>query len=180
VSTTTSGGTPDPNGYTVSVTGGGSQPIGNNGNVTFSNLTAGSHTVTLSGLAPNCTASGGTQRTVNVPAGGSTSASFSVSCPTPVNQPPVVNAGSDDHALTGLLYSFSWSFSDGNHNGPWSYTIDWGDGQTSSGNASTEGTRSAGHTYIILLPRSFTITVTVTDASGASGSDSKVVSVTLL
>ncbi len=180
VSTTTSGGTPDPDGYTVTVNGGGSQPIGNNGNVTFSNLTAGSHTVTLSGLASNCTASGGTSRTVTVPAGGSTSASFSVSCPTPVNQPPVVNAGPDDHALTGLLYSFSWSFSDGNHNGPWSYTIDWGDGQTSSGNASTESTRSAGHTYVILLPRSFTITVTVTDASGASGSDSKVVSVTLL
>ncbi len=180
VSTTTSGGTPDPDGYTVTVNGGGSQPIGNNGNVTFSGLTAGSHTVTLSGLASNCTATGGTSRTVNVPAGGSTSASFSVSCPTPVNQPPVVNAGPDDHALTGLLYSFSWSFSDGNHNGPWSYTIDWGDGQTSSGNASTEGTRSAGHTYIILLPRSFTITVTVTDASGAPGSDSKVVSVTLL
>src|SRR6266516_2789349 len=36
VSTTTTGGTPDPDGYTVSVSGGGSQPIGNNGMVTFS------------------------------------------------------------------------------------------------------------------------------------------------
>ena len=52
---TTTGGTPDPDGYTVSVSGGGSQPIGNNGSVTFSGLTAGSHTVTLSGIASNCT-----------------------------------------------------------------------------------------------------------------------------
>ena len=112
--------------------------------------------------------------------GATASASHPVNVSAPANQAPSVNAGPDDKAVTGLLYSFSWSFSDGNHNGPWSYTIDWGDGQTSSGNESTEGTFSAGHTYIILLPRSFTITVTVTDASGASGSDSKVVSVTLL
>src|SRR5207248_7659566 len=71
VSTTTTGGTPDPNGYTVSVNGGGggSQHINTDGSVTFSNLTAGSHTVTLSGIAPNCSVSGGTQHTVNVPAG---------------------------------------------------------------------------------------------------------------
>src|SRR5438876_1204327 len=265
VSTTTTGGTPDPDGYTVSVSGGGggSQHIDPNASLTFFNLAVGSHTVTLSGIAPNCSVSGGTQRNVNVPAGGSTSASFPVDCPTPnqpptadfsssctllvctftstssdpdgtivsyswtfgdggtsneqnpthvytatgsytvrltvqdnqgatasashpvsvsapANQAPSVNAGPDDTAVTGLLYSFSWSFSDGNHNGPWSYTIDWGDGQTSTGNEPTEGTFSAGHTYIIVLPRSFTITVTVTDASGASGSDSKVVSVFLL
>src|SRR5204862_5897201 len=139
-------------------------------------VTAASHTVVLSGVAGNCTVTGGTSRTVTVPAGGSVTASFAVSCPTP-NVAPVVNAGPDDHALTGLLYSFSWSFTDGNHNGPWSYRIDWGDGSTSGGNVSSEGSFSAGHTYIIDLPRSFTITVTVTDASGASGSDSKVVSV---
>jgi len=98
----------------------------------------------------------------------------------PPNVAPSVNAGPDETAVTGLLYSMTWSFSDGNHNGPWSYTIDWGDGTTSSGTASGEGSFSAGHTYVILLPRSFTVTVTVTDASGAAGSDSKVVSVVLL
>ena len=112
--------------------------------------------------------------------GATASASHPVTVASPPNVAPSVNAGPDDRAVTGLLYSFSWSFSDGNHNGPWSYTIDWGDGETSTGNESTEGTFSAEHTYIIILPRSFTITVTVTDASGASGSDSKVVSVTLL
>ncbi len=96
------------------------------------------------------------------------------------NSAPVVNAGPDDNAFTGLLYSFTWSFSDANHNGPWSYTIDWGDGATSSGTVSSEGSFSAGHTYIIILPRSFTIRVTVRDAAGASASDTKVVSVLLL
>jgi hypothetical protein len=182
VNTSTSGGTPDPDGYTVSVSGAGSQSIPIDGSVTFTGLAAGSHTVTLGGLAANCTVSGGTSQTVNVPAGGTGTVSFAVSCPTPPppNQPPSVNAGPDETAVTGLLYSLTWSFSDGNHNGPWSYTINWGDGSTSSGTVSSEGSFSAGHTYVILLPRSFTITVTVTDASGAPGSDSKVVSVLLL
>src|SRR5256886_8187544 len=83
VSTSTSGGTPDPDGYTVTVSGGGSQTIGNNDSVTFPDLATGSHTVTLSGIASNCSVSGGTQRSVNVPAGGSTSASFPLSCPPP-------------------------------------------------------------------------------------------------
>src|SRR5204863_128768 len=177
VTTSTSGGSPDPNGYTFTVDGGTPQAIGLNQTIPLTGVTATSHTVQLGDVASNCTVTGGTSRTVTVPAGSSVTASFAVSCPTP-NVAPVVNAGPDDHALTGLLYSFSWSFTDGNHNGPWSYTIDWGDGQTSSGNAPTEGTRSAGHTYITVLPRSFTITVTGTDATGPSGSDSQVVPVT--
>ena len=178
VSTTTSGPN-QPSGYTVAVSGASSQAIGTNTTVTFSNLVAGSHTVTLSGIASNCSVTSSNPQTVTVPAGGTAQATFTISCTAP-NVPPVVNAGPNDNAVTGLLYSFTWSFSDGNHNGPWSYTIDWGDGSTSSGNVSSEGSFSAGHTYIIVLPRSFTITVTVTDASGAPGSDSKVVSVTLL
>ncbi len=111
--------------------------------------------------------------------GATNSASQTVTVTQP-NSPPVVNAGPDDTAITGLLYSFSWSFSDANNNGPWSYTIDWGDGSRSTGSVSSQGTYSAGHTYVILLPRNFTIRVTVTDAAGASGSDTKVVSVLLL
>src|SRR5205807_1838873 len=128
VSTSTSGGTPDPNGYTVSVSGGGggSQHINTDGSVTFDGLAAGSHTVTLSGIASNCSVSGGTSRTVNVPAGGSTSASFSISCsspPPPPNQRPVVNAGGDQGVLIGALFSLSGaSFTDPDHNGPWTVT----------------------------------------------------------
>jgi len=177
--TTATSGPNQPSGYTVSVSGGGSQSIGPNATATFSPLAVGSHTVTLSSIASNCSVSSPNPVTVTVSAGGTAQASFTISCTAP-NVAPVVNAGPDDHAVTGLPYSFTWSFSDGNHNGPWSYTIDWGDGSTSSGTVTSEGSYSAGHTYVILLPRSFTITVTVTDAAGASGSGSKVVSVTLL
>ncbi len=125
---------------------------------------AGSYTVTLT-------------VTDNQDATNSASNSVTVTAP---NQPPVVNAGPDERAITGLLYSESASFTDPNNDGPWSYTIDWGDGSRTTGNTASQGTISAGHTYIILLPRSFTITVTVTDSHGASGPDTKVVSVLLL
>jgi len=109
---------------------------------------------------------------------GATSAAFNITAPP--NSAPVVNAGSDETAVTGLLYSTSFSFSDANGNGPWSYRIDWGDGNVSTGSRTTQGSFTANHTYVIILPRSFTITVTVTDAAGASGSDQKLVSVLLL
>jgi PKD domain-containing protein len=96
------------------------------------------------------------------------------------NQPPLVNAGPDETALVGLLYRLNASFSDPDDGGPWSYTITWGDGSMSTGRTSSPGTISVGHAYFTILPRSFTIHVTVTDAAGASGSDTKVVQVFLL
>jgi len=177
--TSTTGSSLDPDGYTVTLDGGSAQALGINTSFTYTNLSAGNHTVAIAGVAGNCTVSGGTSRTVSVPSGGTASTTFTVTCVTP-NQAPVVNAGPDEHALTGLLYSTSFSFSDANNNGPWSYTINWGDGTTSTGTRTAQGTFSVGHTYVIILPRNFTITVTVRDAAGASGSDSKVVSVTLL
>ena len=99
---------------------------------------------------------------------------------TPPNTAPAVNPGPNETAVTGLLYSLGWSFSDANHNGPWTYRINWGDGSTSTGTATSEGSRSNGHTYVTILPRTFTVTVTVTDAAGASTTRSKSVSVLLL
>jgi PKD repeat protein len=126
-------------------------------------------------------ASGGTYTvrltvTDNRGATNSTSRNVSVTAP---NRPPTVNAGPDETALTGLLYSLRATFSDPD-NGPWSYTINWGDGGTTTGGVSSQGTITAGHTYFIgILPRSYTITVTVVDSRGARGSDTKVVTVIL-
>src|SRR5207253_1629404 len=71
VTTATSGATGDldPDGYTVTLDGATSRSIGDNGTTTFSGLAPGSHTVVLSGMAANCSVSGGTSRTVSVTAG---------------------------------------------------------------------------------------------------------------
>ena len=96
---------------------------------------------------------------------------------TPPNTAPVVNAGPDETVILGLLYTLNASFSDPD-NGPWTYTINWGDGSSSSGSRSTTGSFSAGHTYTGILTTR-TITVTVTDSRGASGSDTKVITLIL-
>jgi len=96
-----------------------------------------------------------------------------------VNRPPSVNAGADEKALSGFFYTLNATFGDPDNNGPWSYSIEWGDGSTTTGTASSGGSISAGHNYVSPLPSSYTIRVTVTDSRGASGSDTKVFTVGL-
>lgn len=83
VATATTGSDLDPDGYTVTVDGGNAQSIPVNGSVTYVDLAAGSHSVVLSGIAANCAVSGGTTRIVTVPAGGTATASFDVTCGSP-------------------------------------------------------------------------------------------------
>jgi len=127
-------------------------------NPSHSYAAAGSYTVALT-VTDNQGATGSTSQTVTV---------------TQPNQPPSVNAGPDQTVLLGLLYTLNASFSDPD-NGPWSYTINWGDGSSSSGSRSSPGTFSASHNYILI--GSYTIRVTVTDSQGASGWDTKVLTV---
>jgi hypothetical protein len=87
VGASTSGGTPDPDGYTVTVDGGQSRTITINGSTTYAGLTAASHSVAITGLASNCTVSGSNPRSVNVPAGSTASTTFAVDCPTPPPPP---------------------------------------------------------------------------------------------
>src|SRR5256714_3232958 len=59
VTTSTSGSNLDADGYTLTLDGGTTRSIGVNGSVTFSGLSAGSHTVVLSGVAGNLPGSRG-------------------------------------------------------------------------------------------------------------------------
>ncbi|HEX4633645.1 MAG TPA: PKD domain-containing protein, partial [Gemmatimonadales bacterium] len=137
-----------------------------NGVATFSTLSidqAGAG-YTLSATASNLT--------------GTTSQGFDIdSAPPPTNHPPVVNAGGTQSALEAVLYQLNASFSDVDGDGPWTYAVNWGDGSSSSGSLSAQGAIGPSHTYV--LPGAYTITVTVTDSHGASGSDSKTLNVTL-
>ena len=79
--------------------------------------------------------------------------------------------------LLGALYRLrDASFSDPDNDGPWSYTIDWGDASSSSDTRSSQGALTGTHNY--LLPGTYSITLTVTNNHGATGSDSKVLTVT--
>jgi PKD repeat protein len=269
--TTTTGGSGglDPDGYTVAVDG-ARQAITINGSVTFNGLSAGNHSVGLTGVATTCVVSGLNPRTVNVPAGGTQQTNFAITCtapanlppiaaftpscnqldcsftstssdpdgvitsqqwtfgdgatgsgvnpshhyaaagtrtvtltvtddrgatgvvshdvtvteppPPPPNQPPVVTAGGNESVLVGLLYTLGGaSFRDPDHDGPWSVTIDWGDGSSSPSTATSEGSIGGSHSYpVTLLGADYTLTVTVVDAHGARASASKTVHVTVL
>src|SRR5439155_24510137 len=83
VATATTGPSPDLDGYTIAADAGASQPMGVHDSVTFSGLPAGSHSVTLGGVAGNCTVSGALSRDVTVTGGDTTRVAYSVTCPTP-------------------------------------------------------------------------------------------------
>ncbi|HEX5437231.1 MAG TPA: hypothetical protein VFW98_08725 [Gemmatimonadaceae bacterium] len=79
VSTATTGHNLDADGYSISVDGGQAQSVGDTASITLDGVTAGSHAITLSGLAPNCSVANATQ-TVTVTAGASATVSFQVTC----------------------------------------------------------------------------------------------------
>jgi hypothetical protein len=181
VTTSTSGSDLDPDGYTVTVDGSTSQSIttNNSGGVTFSNLSAASHTVALTGVASNCSVTSANPMSVTVPAGGVGHADFAISCtalPPPQNHAPVVNAGPDQQILLALgSVTVNASFTDQDGDGPWTYTINWGDGSSTNSSTPNQGGISASHTYG--LASTNTVTVTVTDAHGLSGSDQATITV---
>ena len=79
VATTTTGSSPDPDGYSLSVDGGAPLVVGSNATVPVEGLLVGSHTVVLSGIASNCHVDGENPRSIDVVAG-STPVGFTVSC----------------------------------------------------------------------------------------------------
>jgi hypothetical protein len=91
ITTITQGEPTDPDGYAVTLDGGARQPIGSNGAVTIAGVTAGGHTVGLTGIAPNCTAPGPNPQTVVVGAGVAR-ARFEITCRAPVGMIVITTA----------------------------------------------------------------------------------------
>src|SRR5207249_238836 len=153
--TTATTGPSAPSSYTVTVDGGQSRTIAaNNGSTTYNGLTATDHTVALTDVPTNCTASGGNSKTVTVPSGGTGHADFTITCTAP-NQPPTAAFTA---SCSGLTCSFTDQSTDPDGsvtNWNWSF----GDGQTSTARNPSHP-YSAGGTY--------NVTLTVTDNQGAT------------
>ena len=105
-----------------------------------------------------------------------------VTAPPPPNRPPVVTAGGEQTVLLGALFSLTGAgFSDPDHDGPWTVTIDWGDGTSSTSQDPTEGSIGGTHSYPLTpLGHDYTLTVTVVDAHGARSSATKTVHVVVV
>ena len=86
VVTTTSGLSPDPDGYTVMLDGGDPKLITSNGSVMYSPLPPAPYSVELTGIAENCTTSVN-PREINVSAGDPKLVSFPVVCTDPAGSP---------------------------------------------------------------------------------------------
>jgi len=87
------------------------------------------------------------------------------------NVAPAVTAGDDVSLTFGAALDLSAGFSDpGVNDGPWTYTIDWGDGAPSTAGDATPGAAiTASHTYA--AAGRYTASITVTDKDNGSGSD---------
>src|SRR5205085_1727302 len=100
--------------------------------------------------------------------GGSDAKSFNVDVH---NVAPSVTAAADQSSDEGASHSFSLgSFSDpGANDAPWHASVDWGDGHSDSFDTSSQGSLgSLSHTYAD--NGLYSVSVTVTDKDGASGS----------
>jgi PKD repeat protein len=93
------------------------------------------------------------------------------------NAAPAVAAGPDASLTVGAPLALSATFTDpATNDGPWSYTVEWGDGATTSGSVVTAGNPvTSSHSYA--APGQYTLQVTVTDKDGGAGSDERLVTV---
>jgi hypothetical protein len=87
--TVTGGPEPDSDGYSVSVDGGGGQPIGTNATLTLDDFSPRAYSVQLGGVASNCVALDGATQTVLVEAGATAEVTFELNCSSePLPEPP--------------------------------------------------------------------------------------------
>jgi hypothetical protein len=95
----------------------------------------------------------------------------------PNKSPVVVVTGQTASVPVGIPYAVSVTFQDSIQGGaPWTYTIEWGDGERSSGTQNSLAAITGSHTYA--SEASYEIKATVTDMRGAGGSDSIAITAT--
>jgi hypothetical protein len=108
ISTATSGVSPDPNGYVITLDGSERGPIEINAELTLDGLAPGLHSVGLDGLAPNCSVTGENPQPVTIAQGATATLSFAVGCQTPTGlvwTPMMAEGTSDLHDVWGTTSS---------------------------------------------------------------------------
>jgi hypothetical protein len=93
IATESNGEPADPSGYSLSVDGAAAVPIGINARQTFDGLAPGVYTVSLGGLAANCSLQGQSSRSVTVTASQTTTLTFQVACATATGSLTVTVSG---------------------------------------------------------------------------------------
>ena len=94
------------------------------------------------------------------------------------NLPPVVQAGFDQTAFPGQTITVTGRFTDGLvKDSPWTFRITWGDGIKTVTGKIQPHPKDIVRTHTYKVPGDYTVTVTVTDAEGATGSDQMIVRV---
>lgn len=86
ITTTTTGASPDPDGYTVAVDNATPQGIGVNATLSMPGVSVGPHQVNLAGLASNCRLNGANPRSISVVAAATTTVLVTIDCPSPVQE----------------------------------------------------------------------------------------------
>ncbi|HET6778104.1 MAG TPA: hypothetical protein VFH26_04400, partial [Gemmatimonadales bacterium] len=86
ISTTSDGTDVDADGYSVQVDGGTAQAIPASGTLTIDEVTLGTHSVVLGGLAPNCAVSGENPQSIEVTPGDTSIVAFVVTCRPPTGR----------------------------------------------------------------------------------------------
>lgn len=89
------------------------------------------------------------------------------------NVAPAVDAGEGASLISGGSFTLNGSFADPGADSPWSYTISWGDGDSSTGEAAAPGAITGSHQY--LTPGTYTVTLTVEDDDTSSSASVSVV-----
>jgi hypothetical protein len=150
----TSGSAADPDGYQVLLDAPPGQAVEPDGSVRFNDVAVGSHTVTLDGVASNCTVKDGASRTVPVTTGSVADVTFRVSCSaTGANQLQKVSGDNQEApAGTKLPQSLVVRILDQNQNPVPNVAVSWvvGDGGGSvdptTSNTDATGQASTGWT----------------------------------
>jgi hypothetical protein len=137
ITTVTSGSDQDPNGYSVQLDGGATQPIGISTTITLANVPAGQHAVQLLDKATNCTVAEPNPTQTTVPAGGTARVTFTVTC---VALPPGTGNVNVAATTTGSSLDAGYTVS-----------VDGGTSQAITGNGTVTVSGLAARAHSVLL-----------------------------